>query len=226
MATPQGPVRARVRTASRAITDLPRDLGPTLPTAMDIALPDAMVSQYPDSAATEADRRRRRKPWDMNPVIASPAISPIARAVPDIPSPETDRVTSDSTEVTVPTEATVDMNLSGRSSGNTMADMDAPTVAVIPGNHPATVPMRTPLRPGSGPTGSSLSSRCGGILPPSADSSRTGMPKRPVRRGSMMLPSPRAPSTGMGRVMQARPRKPEIVNAAIPQAPVPRRHSP
>ena len=78
----------------------------------------------------------------------------MARAVPDLPFPETDRTTRDRMDVTVPIDATVEMNLAGSFSGNTAAETEAPTVAVIPGNHPAMVPMRTPLIPGRGPTGS------------------------------------------------------------------------
>jgi len=86
--------------------------------------------------------------------MESPRISFITSAVPDLPFPDAERVTRASTEVTVPIDATVDMNLSGRFSGSTAADIAAPTDDVIPGNHPARVPITTPRRPGIGPTGS------------------------------------------------------------------------
>lgn len=84
----------------------------------------------------------------MNPLSEPSVISPMTNAVPDLPFPETERVTSDSTEVTVPMDATIDMKCVGRLSGNITADIEAPTVAVIPGNHPARVPIATPFSPG------------------------------------------------------------------------------
>ena len=151
--TPYGPVRTRVTATSTAITL--RFILPafTFPMSPDIVLPDQIVSQYPMSEAAAVDSSISRNPSDMNPVRESPAISPMARAVPDLPLPETDSVTRERTAVTVPIEATVDMKRSGLSSGNTAADMEAPTVDVIPGNQPATVPISTPLSPGTMPTG-------------------------------------------------------------------------
>ena len=219
--TPYGPVRTRVTATSNTITL--RFILPafTFPMSPDIVLPDHIVSQYPMSEAAAVDSSISRSPSDMNPVRESPAISPMARAVPDLPFPDTERVTRDSTDVTVPIDATVDMKRSGRSSGNSAADMDAPTVDVIPGNHPATVPMSTPLSPGTGPTGSAAESLWIGILAAEEVSSSTGMPNRPVSSGSMMLPSPPSPSIGISRVMQARPSIPDAANATAPQSALP-----
>ena len=225
-ASPKGPVSSSVSTVSTASTDLLMALGLSLPMIPTIALPDHMAIQYPSRAATAVDISNSRNPWDMNPVRDSPATSPMASAVPDLPLPETDRVTMERTEVTVPIEATVAMKRSGRFSGITATDMDAPTVAVIPGNHPATAPIRTPFSPGHGPTGSRTVSRCSGTLAPFDVSSSTGTPNSPVRSGSITLPSPRMPSTGTGSVMHARPRNPDIAKATSPQGPEPRPNSP
>ena len=223
--TPYGPVRARVTATSTAITlrfILPAS---TFPMSPDIVLPDQTVSQYPISEAAAVDSSISRNPSDMNPVRESPAISPMARAVPDLPLPETDSVTRERTAVTVPIEATVDMKRSGRSSGNTAADMEAPTVDVIPGNQPATVPISTPFSPGTMPTGSATRSLCSGILEEEDDSRRTGIPNRPVSMGSMTLPSPRTPSMGISRVMHASPSIPDTAKAAAPHITFPRRRS-
>ena len=147
-------------------------------------------------------------------------------AVPDLPFPDADRVTSARTDVTVPIDATVDMNLSGRFSGSTAADIAAPTEDVIPGNHPASVPIATPRRPGINPTGSLTRSFCAGVPEPFDASSMTGIPKSPVSRGIITLPPPRIPSWGIGSVMQQYPKAPDIRNAASPQIPLPRVHSP
>lgn len=104
--------------------------------------------------AIDADRSSMRNGPEANPLIESPSTSPIARAVPDLPLPETDRVISESTDVTVPIEATVEMKRSGLFSGRIAADIAAPTVDEIPGNQPAIVPIRTPRSPGIGPVGS------------------------------------------------------------------------
>ena len=223
--TPYGPVRARVTATSTAITlrfILPAS---TFPMSPDIVLPDQTVSQYPISEAAAVDSSISRNPSDMNPVRESPAISPMARAVPDLPLPETDSVTRERTAVTVPIEATVDMKHSGRSSGNTAADMEAPTVDVIPGNQPATVPISTPFSPGTMPTGSATRSLCSGILEEEDDSRRTGIPNRPVSMGSMTLPSSRTPSMGISRVMHASPSIPDMAKAAAPHITFPRRRS-
>lgn len=222
---PNGPVRARVTANSTAITQRFALPASTRPSSPDIALPDQTVSRNPISEAVAVESSISRKPSDMNPSRESPAISPMARAVPDLPLPDTESVTSERTEVTVPTEATVEMKRSGWSSGNTAADIDAPTVDVIPGNHPATVPIRTPFRPGTIPTGSTSRSLCTGIPDDDEDSRRTGIPKRPVSIGSMTLPSPRMPRIGISRVMQARPSIPDTANAAAPQRTLPRRCS-
>ena len=223
--TPYGPVRTRVTATSTAITL--RFILPafTFPMSPDIVLPDQIVSQYPMSEAAAVDSSISRKPSDMKPSRDSPAISPMARAVPDLPLPETDSVTRERTAVTVPIEATVDMKRSGLSSGNTAADMEAPTVDVIPGNQPATVPISTPLSPGTMPTGSATRSLCSGIPEDEEDSRRTGIPNRPVSMGSMTLPSPRTPSMGISRVMQASPSIPDTAKAAAPQTTFPRRRS-
>ena len=217
---PNGPVRTAVRTHSRTTTARPALPGSTFSAALDITFPDQIVSAYPMADARAVENSIRTNPWLMNPSSDSPAISPMASAVPDLPFPDTERVTRDSTDVTVPIDATVDMKRSGRSSGNSAADMDAPTVDVIPGNHPATVPMSTPLSPGTGPTGSATESLWIGILVAEVSSS-TGMPNRPVSSGSMMLPSPPSPSIGISRVMQARPSIPDAANATAPQSALP-----
>ena len=154
MNNPAGPVRTRVRTTRRTRTVLPRRLGLIPPATLANTFPLAMVSQYPAREATAEASRSIRNGSDAGPIMASPIISFITRAVPDLPFPDTDSVTSDRMDVTVPMDATVEMNLSGRLSGNTTADIDAPTVDVIPGNQPANVPIITPLSPGIGPTGS------------------------------------------------------------------------
>ena len=218
---PNGPVRTAVRTHSRTTTARPALPGSTFSAALDITFPDQIVSAYPMADARAVENSIRTNPWLMNPSSDSPAISPMASAVPDLPFPDTERVTRDSTDVTVPIDATVDMKRSGRSSGNSAADMDAPTVDVIPGNHPATVPMSTPLSPGTGPTGSATESLWVGILAAEEVSSSTGMPNRPVSSGSMMLPSPPSPSIGISRVMQARPSIPDAANATAPQSALP-----
>ena len=218
---PNGPVRTAVRTHSRTTTARPALPGSTFSAALDITFPDQIVSAYPMADARAVENSIRTNPWLMNPSSDSPAISPMASAVPDLPFPETERVTRDSTDVTVPIDATVDMKRSGRSSGNSAADMDAPTVDVIPGNHPATVPMSTPSSPGTGPTGSATESLWIGILAAEEVSSSTGMPNRPVSSGSMMLPSPPSPSIGISRVMQARPSIPDAANATAPQSALP-----
>ena len=91
--TPYGPVRTRVTATSTAITL--RFILPafTFPMSPDIVLPDQIVSQYPMSEAAAVDSSISRKPSDMKPSRESPAISPMARAVPDLPLPETDSVT-------------------------------------------------------------------------------------------------------------------------------------
>ena len=124
----------------------------------DMNLPDSSVRTYPRAEPIAVDRSSMRNPSDRAPPSPSPMISPITIAVPERPLPDTDRVTSDRTDVTVPMEATVEMNLSGLSSPMKHAATDAPTVAVIPGNHPAIHPVTTPLSPGPGPTGSAPSS--------------------------------------------------------------------
>lgn len=223
--SPAGPHSSSVRATSSTSTALLSARGRILPTIRDIALPVSIVRWYPAAEPTAAASSRSRKGPDAKPSRESPRTSPMARAVPDLPLPETARVTRARTEVTVPTEATVEMNLAGSRSGNTAADIDAPTVAVIPGNHPARVPMTTPRIPGPGPTGSLTRSLCSGILVPSDVDSMTGIPKSPVSRGIMTLPSPRAPSTGMGRTMHPRPSAPDTRKATAPQIPLPLRHS-
>ena len=54
-------------------------------------------------------------------------------------------VTSDSIVVTEPMDATVAMKRSGVLSGMIVEETVAPTVEVIPGNHPAIVPIITPF---------------------------------------------------------------------------------
>ena len=160
--------------------------------------------------------------WDMTPDTESPAISPIASAVPDLPSPDTERVTRSRTDVTVPTDATQEMNLAGELSGNSAEETDAPTVDVMPENHPATAPIATPFSPGTAPTGSRTLSDCLGMRACPVPSRRTGIPNRPVSRGIITPSSPRIPSKDAGTVMHIRPSSPETQNATGPQTPDPR----
>jgi hypothetical protein len=90
---------------------------------------------------------------EQNPDISDPTISFITRTVPDLPLPEMDKVTNENTVVTVPIDATKDMNLAGSFSGIIADAMDAPAVEVIPGYHPAIHPTKTPFIPGTELTG-------------------------------------------------------------------------
>ena len=220
-----GPFRANVSAVRRASIALLSLSGSILPTVRDRSFPLAIVSQYPASDATAADSSSIRNGPEANPPRDPSNMSPMTRAVPDLPFPETDRVTSASTDVTVPIEATVEMNLAGSLSGCTAADIEAPTVEVIPGNHPAMVPIRTPRSPGRTPTGSETRSFCGGIPDALPVSSSTGTPNSPVRRGIMTLPSPSTPSMGIGSTIQPSPRVPERSIRAGPHRPLPLRHS-
>src|SRR5574344_2060817 len=93
----------------------------------------------------------------------------MTRTVPDLPLPETDSVIRENTVVTVPIDAASEMNCAGPLSGAKAVATEAPAVAVRPGYRPAPRPIRTPLIPGTGPTGSLTSSLCFGILPVPAD---------------------------------------------------------
>ena len=64
--------------------------------------------------------------------------------------------------------------------------MAAPAVEVMPGNHPVTLPVSTPLIPCTGETGSLSSSVCGGRSVLRSAVRREGMPKSPVSRGNMV----------------------------------------
>lgn len=224
--SPAGPFIRKVSTTSRTRMVLLSILWRTLSAKRENSFPHPIVIQYPISDATAEASRSITNASLMKPSRPSPTISPMTSAVPDLPFPETDNVTSASTDVTVPIDATVDMNLAGWSSGKTVADIDAPTVAVIPGNQPATVPIRTPLSPGIGPTGSFTRSVCLGRLVPSEDESITGMPNSPVSSGIITVPSPRIPTTGIGRVMHPSPSTPDNRNNAAPHGPLPLPNSP
>ena len=222
---PAGPVSTSVRTVSRTRTALLRFLCLMRGAILQNIFPHAMVRWYPAMEPIAVDRSSMRKGSEAKPPMESPSTSPMASAVPDLPLPDTDSVINASTEVTVPIDATVEMKRSGLFSGKTAADIAAPTVEVIPGNHPARVPMSTPLSPGIGPVGSFTRSDWAGIRPSLDDSSITGMPNRPVSRGIMMLPSPTIPSDGIGSTMHPNPRIPDRRNAIGPHIPLPRDHS-
>ncbi len=221
--SPNGPVRTATRAVVRARTALLSLLWSILPARDENISPAFIVMAYPHREPRAAAMRSRRNASEAIPDTESPAISPITSTVPDLPLPETDRVTSDSTAVTEPMDATVAMNLSGRFSGMKQADIEAPTVDVIPGNHPATHPISTPFRPAEATSGSRRSSFCAGTLPPAAVRS-TGTPNSPDSMGNIRVPSPAIPVEGMGRNITATPTAPESRNATVPARPEPLRN--
>ncbi len=116
----------------------------------DITRPDKIIKTYPTTAAMHMVSNNRMNASEQKPFKLSPIISFITAEVPDLPLPVMDNVTSDKTDVTVPIDATMDMNAPGLFSFFILADSAAPAVAVMPGNHPAIEPVTTPLSPGTG----------------------------------------------------------------------------
>ena len=144
---PYGPVSNSTRMMFTASTILFNRRGSNPDIIDAILFPDHIVSQYPVNADTAVANITSRNVLLAMPEIIPPDNSLNTIAVPDLPLPDTDNATTDRTEVTVPIDATLDMKSSGDLSLKIQDDMLAPTVDVIPGNHPAMHPIRTPLSP-------------------------------------------------------------------------------
>lgn len=174
-----------------------------------MAFPALTVRAYPSAEAAATLSSISTNASEQNPERPSPIIPFTATAVPERPPPVTESETRANTDVTVPMLAVIEMNLAGSLSLPKADAMVAPTVAVIPGNHPAMSPVTTPLSPGPTPTGSLPSSLCSGRHPSFGASRRGGTPNSPERSGKRRVPSPRGPVEEIPMSIAAYPSSPE-----------------